>query len=80
MRQKSQYFWQNFQFAAQRPIWVGHPYFRKSLGIFDDFFQYISDSQTMCRGTILCREDIENVPKKFQLNKGYIKIFALLGS
>ncbi len=33
-----------------------------------DYIQYIvihynSDSQTMCRGTKLCHEDIENVPK-----------------
>jgi hypothetical protein len=33
---------------------------------------YLSDSQTMSRGTILCRKDIENVPNKFQLNKGYV--------
>jgi hypothetical protein len=26
----------------------------------------------MCRGTILCREDIENVPKKFNLTKATI--------
>jgi hypothetical protein len=26
-------------------------------------FILTSDSQTMCRGTKLCREDIENVPK-----------------
>jgi hypothetical protein len=32
-----------------------------------------SDSQTMCRGTILCREGIENVPKKFNPTKVIIK-------
>jgi hypothetical protein len=29
------------------------------------FILYNSDSQTMCRGTILCREDFENVPRGY---------------
>jgi spermine oxidase len=31
--------------------------------------KYHSDSQTMCRGTVLCRKEIQNVPKNFNLTK-----------